>query len=497
MEKKKLWEPESCSSANNAVWHVLTCHHVRWVHSLKPHKHAPGAWTAKFPHPQTSTLSTLSTTPQTKFVRNILSYAHYIARGPLIGRGSSATVSTAACRRSGRVFAVKSSELSVSSSLQREQIFLSQFSSPQLVNYIGFDITKENDKTLYNLFIECIPCGTLSDAILNHGGSLSEPMIRFCTREILLGLEYLHSNGIVHCDIKGRNILMENCRLWLRSVQWRWYHINFFGHSHVHGARGGPWRRAGIRGWALGCTVIEMATGHGPWADLDDPRDPRERWTVRQLHQHPFLNGPDTGSTRVGEYGRKSPTSVLDLDFWDSPAVVSKEIVIHCDDGKTLTSPTDRIRILSTGYSGSGLNQPDWSGDENWLLARCNGTEINSSSGIQNDQPSYGSSLIEEEKEEIRSPDNETSLLGFALEFIDNNSANSSDNGGFDVAFDGVQDIFASASPNMETHDENFVSNSKPIVLNLISNYLNFFLFSCRAQKRPISVLEYEVTDVA
>jgi serine/threonine protein kinase len=40
-----------------------------------------------------------------------------------------------------------------------------------------------------------------------HAGALPEAVVRRYTREILIGLQYLHEHRIMHRDIKGANIL--------------------------------------------------------------------------------------------------------------------------------------------------------------------------------------------------------------------------------------------------------------------------------------------------
>ena len=50
--------------------------------------------------------------------------------------------------------------------------------------------------------------GSVAELVKKSGGSLEEGRVRHFTRGIVEGLAYLHSQKIVHCDIKGQNILI-------------------------------------------------------------------------------------------------------------------------------------------------------------------------------------------------------------------------------------------------------------------------------------------------
>lgn len=329
-------------------------------------------------------------------------------RGQIIGCGSSATVSIAICCSSGKIFAVKSAELSHSELLQREEKFLCSLSSPFIVSYKGYDITSENNKLMYNLKMEYVAAGTLIDLIRKKGGGLDEAMMKCYTQQMLQGLEYLHSSGVAHCDIKGTNILVGHtgakiadlgCAKWIDSD------------SDLAGTIGGtPMFMAPevARGeeqsfaadvWGLGCTIIEMATGGSPWPNITDPmsilyqivysgrtpdvpeylshqakdfvskclkRDPKERWTVKQLLKHPFL-AEFSYVKNQNFLDNYSPTSILDQGVWNSVEEESETSNDVSDvQTKYLSScPDQRITSL---FSNSRV--PNWTCEETWITIR-------------------------------------------------------------------------------------------------------------------------------
>ncbi|XP_059661090.1 mitogen-activated protein kinase kinase kinase 18-like [Cornus florida] len=334
-------------------------------------------------------------------------------RGHTIGRGSSATVSVATSHPSGDIFAVKSAELSQSQFLQREQKFLSSLGCPNMVSYKGCDITRENNKLVYNIFMEYAPGGTLTDAIRRHGGRLDESMIGYYVQQVVQGLEYLHSSGVVHCDIKCRNILIGQdgvkigdlgCAKWLNPVA---------GASDTAQIGGTPAFMAPevARGeeqgypadiWALGCAVIEMATGGSPWPNVTDPVsvlyriafsgelpefpddlsdqakdflskclkiDPKQRWTAKELLEHPLIREFNSVAKQIQDFDHSnSPTSILDEGFWNSTQ--ESETLGDLVHTSCSSSPARRIGRLSC----SGM--PDWTWDEDWMTIRSNSDEM-------------------------------------------------------------------------------------------------------------------------
>ncbi|XP_004243852.1 mitogen-activated protein kinase kinase kinase 18-like [Solanum lycopersicum] len=325
-------------------------------------------------------------------------------RGHTIGRGSSAAVSAAKSILSGEVFAVKSVELSKSQLLQKEQKILSQLSSPYVVRYMGYDVTKEKDKLMFNVRMEYMPDGTLSDEIRKQSGRMNERLIGYYTKQMVQGLDYLHSRGIAHCDIKGQNILLGEsgakiadfgCARWIHPAEPIGGTPMFMAPEVARGAEQGC--AADI--WGLGCTIIEMATGGSPWTNVTNAasllykiafseqspeipkflslqatdflnkcltRDPKERWTAKQLLKHPFLEESNLNSTSIQHFATSSPTSILDQDIWNSVEESESTTL------QTVSSPLQRVREL--GSNSSELERI-WNDDERWITIRSSSSE--------------------------------------------------------------------------------------------------------------------------
>ncbi|XP_019169008.1 PREDICTED: mitogen-activated protein kinase kinase kinase NPK1-like [Ipomoea nil] len=339
-------------------------------------------------------------------------------KGKTVGSGSFGSVHLAMNKATGGLFVVKSAESdSGLQFLESEAEILESLDSPHVVKCIGKEMC--GGKKL-NLFIEYMAGGSLADVTQQFGGKLDEMVIRLYTREILLGLKYLHENGIVHSDLKCRNVLLSSSG----DVK-----LADFGCSKRVKKHPNPIPLAGVAGsplwmapetlrnqggldcasdiWSLGCTIIEMATGNLPWAGkISNPvsavlriacsedrpnfpshfsqegldflekcleRDPRKRWKAEELLHHPFVN-PESE-----EFAASSPASVLDRSIfpetdYSDESDEEDETPLRSPVPKPTTNRFFPFSILCENKFGVSEQHPrfgeHWSTSEEWITVR-------------------------------------------------------------------------------------------------------------------------------
>lgn len=92
------------------------------------------------------------------------------------------------------------------------RLFALQYSNHRnIATYYGAFVKKSSpgkDDQLW-LVMEYCGAGSVTDLVKStKGQSLKEEWIAYISREILRGLSYLHSNKVIHRDIKGQNVLL-------------------------------------------------------------------------------------------------------------------------------------------------------------------------------------------------------------------------------------------------------------------------------------------------
>lgn len=316
-------------------------------------------------------------------------------RGKCIGKGAFGTVTMAHDKLHGRVFAVKSVDLKTGlpgqlEALENEIRILQRMSSPHVVTFLGDDVTCQHR----NLHLEYLPGGTLADL----EADVDERVVRRYTWCLVNALRHVHSNGVVHCDVKGRNVLVGNdgysCKLADFGSA-----VEVSGDGSTTAPRGSPlWMapeviRREYQGpesdlWSLGCTVVEMLTGKPPEWEGDGVgalsrigysgelprfpsrlselgcdfvekclrREPWRRWSCDQLLQHPFLL-----PCSANEFVESSPRCVLDRVDSVSAEFDDEEEEIGVE---TENSARERIGKLATSL------RANWE-LEGWVAVRA------------------------------------------------------------------------------------------------------------------------------
>ncbi|KGL84934.1 Mitogen-activated protein kinase kinase kinase 3, partial [Tinamus guttatus] len=135
--------------------------------------------------------------------------------GKLLGRGAFGEVYLCYDADTGRELSVKqvpfdpdSQETSKEvNALECEIQLLKTLRHDRIVQYYG--CLRDPEERKLSIFVEYMPGGSIKDQLKAYG-ALTENVTRKYTRQILQGVFYLHSNMIVHRDIKGANILRDS-----------------------------------------------------------------------------------------------------------------------------------------------------------------------------------------------------------------------------------------------------------------------------------------------
>ena len=318
--------------------------------------------------------------------------------GPQIGRGSYGTVHMAMLP-TGKLVAVKlipivKKKKETLSAVRMEVNMLQTLVHKHVIRYYGCHFHGAK----IHVFMEFAVGGSLTSLVRKFRG-LTEPLIGYYTTQILEGLNYLHSQHVVHRDIKGENILIDGAGLVKLADFGCSKSLSDIANRSQNGCGtlvGSPYWMApevikneayGTKAdiWSVGCTVVEMLNGGDPpWhqkfdnvysamfyigstADIPSnipeetsdlcrdflakcfERDVSKRASAVELLRHPWLdvaaNSPNDPQTCTAHRPQRQWSDLF--DDAGSPSQVGS----YQSDGQPLLSGERRNRTMSTDAS--------------------------------------------------------------------------------------------------------------------------------------------------
>lgn len=209
-------------------------------------------------------------------------------KGQLIGKGTYGRVYLGMNATTGEFLAVKQVEVSpkaaggdkdkmreMVAALDQEIDTMQHLDHVNIVQYLGC----ERKEMSISIFLEYISGGSVGSCLRKHG-KFEEMVVRSLTQQTLSGLAYLHSQGILHRDLKADNILLDldgTCKISDFGISKKT--DNIYGDDASNNMQGsvfwmapevvrsqGQGYSAKVDIWSLGCVVLEMFAGRRPWS---------------------------------------------------------------------------------------------------------------------------------------------------------------------------------------------------------------------------------------
>jgi serine/threonine protein kinase len=222
---------------------------------------------------------------ENKLSLNRIQNKNEFIKGKLMGSGRFGSVSSGLSANTGEIVAIKIYK--VGSDIRKYAFKLEQaiqkltnLNHQNLIKMIPCsNITDSFNENLEVTLIYEFCNGSSVKALLEKYGEFDEKLIKKYTKELLEGIKYLHSQNIVHRNIKSSNILVdgngtirisdiliesvlmgegEEIREYLKSLS----EIPYWISPEIIGTE----EYIISDFWSIGCLIIEMATRKSPWA---------------------------------------------------------------------------------------------------------------------------------------------------------------------------------------------------------------------------------------
>ena len=197
-----------------------------------------------------------------------------------IGSGRYSQVLKGRARKTTTYVAIKRVDKTVMEKVVNEVAMMHSLSHPHTLKFYDWYETRNN---LWLILEYC--CGGDVKALLKAEKQLPMASVKLFAGDLLAGLQYLHYSGIIYCDVKPSNILIDEhgvLKLAGFGAARRIPTATNRGKAPKN-FRGTPmylapelWEKDGVHSfasdfWAFGCLCYELATGRTPFASQSIP----------------------------------------------------------------------------------------------------------------------------------------------------------------------------------------------------------------------------------